>query len=342
MESLRIPIRARVCAVHRASVYLHAPDLPLTSHPLAASLDEALRRTTDPLAKITVGDWVQAVALDEGSWRVTGIERRRSVLARRAAGSDHAPQLLAANVDTALLFSPFPEAPNVRRLARLVSLCIAGDVQPVVVLSRADTASPMALAQGFDAIASFMPDVPVVTTSTRGDAGMRELDRWLTPGNTLVLLGPSGAGKSSLVNRLVGEEYMSTNNLRRDGAGRHTTTHRELLALPSGVAIIDTPGLREVGVWVAAGSGAPSVGDAIFPDIAAHATACRFRDCAHAQEPGCAVRRALQDGTLDIGRVTQWQQLQREQAHAERSDQERRQREREGSLLIRRLPKKGG
>ncbi len=133
---------------------------------------------------------------------------------------------------------------------------------------------------------------------------------------------------------------MTTNVLRRGGGGRHTTTPRELRELPSGVSIVDTPGLREVGVWASSGSRDHSVEDTIFPDIAALAAERRFRNCAHAHEPECAVQRALHDGTLDSGRVAQWQRLQREAAHAERADRERRKRERVGSLLIRRLPRK--
>ena len=333
--------RARVSAVHRASVQLHIPDLP-QSDSLDATLAEALRRNTDPLARITVGDWVRVERTDDGAWRVLAIEERRSVLMRRAAGGDRAPQLLAANVDTALLFSPFPEPPSVRRLARLVSLCVAGNVHPIVLLSRADTATPDSLAHAFDALASFMPTLSVITSSTRGDDGLRELEPFLTPGATLVLLGPSGAGKSTLLNRLAGIEHMTTGGLRSDGAGRHTTTHRQLLELASGVSIIDTPGLREVGVWVSADGNTSAVSDTIFPDIADRAAECRFRDCSHTREPGCAVQAAVQRGTLDPARVSQWQQLAREQAHAERSDHERRQREREGSLWIRRYPKKGG
>ncbi len=328
-------VRARICAVHRASVHLRFNGSEIT-----ATLDPALARSSDPLALPTVGDWVLLDDLPDARSshaRVRAVEPRHSLLMRRAAGTVGAPQLLAANVDTALLFSPFPTPPNVNRLARLAAVAVGGEVTPVVVLSRSDTVSAQEIALALDAVHDFLPDVPVVVTSAMDDDGLQSLLPWLWPGATLVLLGPSGAGKSSLLNRLAGRSLMATGELRGDGAGRHTTTHRALLELDSGVTVIDTPGLREVGLW-----SAPAASDAIFADITALGSTCRFADCSHIHEPGCAVRAAVNEGAVDADRAAQWYQLRREAEAAERSQSERKRRERSGSLAMRRLKPKGG
>ena len=206
----------------------------------------------------------------------------------------------------------------------------------MVVLSRCDTVDLATRDHALGSIAAFLPDIPLVATSAQTSDGVHALTPWCWPGATIVLLGPSGAGKSTLLNRLAGCDVMETGALRDDGAGRHTTTHRALFTLASGLTVIDTPGLREVGVWAT-----PEATDALFADIAELAARCRFRDCGHRSEPGCAVRDAVARGEVDAERYAQWEELRREAAHALRSDAERRKRDRVGSLAIKRLPPKG-
>jgi ribosome biogenesis GTPase / thiamine phosphate phosphatase len=323
-------LRARVAAVHRASLQLlHAGALH------DARLASSFAGVHDPLERPGVGDWVAAEPDGDGTpLRVVSLEPRRAALVRRAAGERLEPQLLAANVDTALLFSAFPDDVNPRRLARLAALAYEGGATPVVVLSRADLADDVMLANAMRAVGSHLPGIPVLPVSARTDAGMAVLRDWLRPGSTLALLGPSGAGKSTLVNALAGGEVMATGTTSADGHGRHTTTHRALIALPGDVTVIDTPGLREVGMW--AGTAASEY---LFADITALALHCRFGDCTHDAEPGCAVREAVAAGTLSAERYEQWQQLQREARRAERTVQEQRRVERLGSRAIKRYDK---
>jgi ribosome biogenesis GTPase len=320
-------LRARVAAVHRASLQLlHAGVLH------DARLAHALAELPDPLARPGVGDWVTAEPDGDGApLRVLALEPRSSALVRRAAGERLEPQLLAANVDTALLFSALPDDVNPRRLARLAALAWEGGATPVVVLSRADLSDDATIAEARRAVADYLPGVPVLAISAQTDAGMSALRDWLRPGCTVALLGPSGAGKSTLVNALAGAPVMATGATSADGHGRHTTTHRALIALPGDVTVIDTPGLREVGMWTGT-----AASEFLFADIAALAESCRFGDCRHAHEPGCAVRAAVDAGTLAADRYGQWQQLHREAERAERSVHEQRRLERLGSRAIKR------
>ncbi len=321
-------IRARVAAVHRASLQL-LHDGALHRARLAASLADA----EDPLARPGVGDWVMAESDDPADdLRVLEVEPRRSMIVRRAAGDRTQPQLLAANVDTALLFGPLPDDVSPRRLARLAALAWEGGATPVVVLSRADLADAATIAEARRDVGDHLPGVEIAVTSAVTADGMAELAPWLRAGTTLALLGPSGAGKSTLVNALAGEEVMAPGETRADGSGRHTTTHRALISLPNDLMVIDTPGLREVGMWVGTQGSAH-----VFGDIAALAEGCRFGDCAHEGEPGCAVREALARGELSPDRFDQWQQLQREARRAERTVHEQRRLERTGSRAARRF-----
>lgn len=254
-----------------------------------------------------VGDWV---AVREST--ITAILPRRSAFIRKRAGFGSDEQVLAANVDTAFLLAGLDDDFSLRRLERYVTTAWDSGAVPVVVLTKADLCDDVgdALLQ----VETVAIGVPVVPVSNVTGVGVDEVEERLQPGRTAVLLGSSGVGKSTLLNRLAGDELMRTGAIAADGTGRHTTTHRELVRLPSGALMIDTPGLRELQFWEG------DVG-AAFEDIEALALECRFRDCAHESEPGCAVHAAIDGGTLALDRLRSWRKLQRElEAVAARTD----------------------
>ena len=210
--------------------------------------------------------------------------------------------VLVANVDTVFIVSGLDGDFNPRRLERYLTAAWDSGADPVVVLTKLDLCEDLTRIADAEAIALGVPVLPVSNTSGEGLDAVRAL---LSPRRTFVVLGSSGVGKSSLVNRLAGRRLMPTGAPRRDGRGRHTTRHRQLLVLPGGALFVDTPGLRELQVW-------EGDVDAAFIDIAELAGACRFSDCAHESEPDCAVREALDAGTLDPARWANYLKLQRE------------------------------
>ena len=269
----------------------------------------ALPPPPDPLDAPTVGDWL---ALDaDGAVR----ERlpRRSLVSRGTTGRGSTAQPLAANVDVVLLCLGLARSLPLRRLERLLALAWESGATPVVVLTKADLCQDVDAA--YDLVRPHAPGVEVVAVAA-ADGEVAALAAYAR--SVLVLLGASGAGKSTVVNALLGEQMMSTGDVRHvDGKGRHTTTHRELLVLPTGGVVIDTPGLR----GVALGAGAQDGLAQAFADVEELASACRFADCAHRSEPGCAVLASVWAGDVGQDRVDAWRRLQRELAYqARRSD----------------------
>lgn len=262
-----------------------------------------------PPHEVTVGDWL---AVRDGA--AVAVLPRTSLLVRACAGGQSRTQPLAANVDTVLVCAPLSGNPPVRKIERLLALAWESGASPAVVLTKADLhPDPERAARE---LAPHAPAVPVLLTSaTEGDVAA--LAPYALPGSTLVLLGPSGAGKSTVVNALAGGEVMTVREVRdADLKGRHTTTHRQLVVLPSGAVVIDTPGLR----GIALGGSDEGVARA-FSDVEELAAACRFADCAHAGEPGCAVQASIDAGDLPAARIASWRKLQREVAYqARRTD----------------------
>jgi ribosome biogenesis GTPase / thiamine phosphate phosphatase len=262
-----------------------------------------------------VGDWV-AVSVRESEGRATihGILPRFSKFSRKAAGNVTEEQIVAVNVDTVFLVQALNQDFNVRRLERYLILAWESGANPVIILSKADLCedAPVKLAEVHAAAAG----VPVHVVSALEGEGISELADYVRFGQTVALLGSSGVGKSTLINRLIGSDVQETGGIREDdGRGRHTTTHRELLQLPGGGLLIDTPGMRELQLWEA--DEGLSAG---FRDVEAAAAACRFHDCSHGKEPGCAVRAALEDGSLDADRYQSYLKLQRELAYLARKE----------------------
>jgi ribosome biogenesis GTPase len=254
-----------------------------------------------------VGDWVAVAARPaEQAATIHAVLPRRTAFIRRAADSIATEQVVAANVDVALLVASMNADLNPRRLERYLATAWQSGAKPVVVLTKADLADdPEGDIADAESVAF---GAPVLAVSAVSGAGMDALAALLKPGETAVLVGSSGVGKSSLVNALAGAMLMDTGDIREDDArGRHTTTHRELIRLPSGALILDTPGMRELGL-LDADEGLSTT----FEDVEAIAGSCRFSDCHHGNEPDCAVRAALDSGDLDPGRWKSFVKLQKE------------------------------
>ena len=259
-----------------------------------------------------VGDWVVLQRELDGPSRIVALLPRRSAFTRKVPGATTEEQVLAANVDLAFLVSGLDGDFNPRRIERYLTATWESGATPIVVLNKADVAPDLeAQIAEVEAVAL---GVPVIAISALEAEHLEPLAPWLIPGRTIVLLGSSGVGKSTLANALLGFERQETGTTRAvDAKGRHTTTRRELVALPSGALLIDTPGMRELQLW-----GDESGLTSAFPEITTLGGACRFRDCKHQSEPGCAVMGAVDAGTLDAARLEAWRKLERELAYLER------------------------
>jgi ribosome biogenesis GTPase len=304
----------RVAVQHRGEY-----DLLTASGSVRTRITNRLRREARREELPVVGDWV---ALDDAG-AIAAVLRRRTTISRRAA---HEPasgasreQVIAANVDVALVVQALGQELDRRLLERYLALALDCGAAPVVVLSKADLESDATeIAEEVKAVSG---SVPILTVSARTGLGLGAVEAALRRGSTGVLLGPSGVGKSTLVNALVGDESrLATGEVGADGAGRHTTTRRELVLLPSGGLVVDNPGMREVHLWIGDGD----LTDA-FDDIATLSASCRFSDCSHRSEPGCAVRAAVEHGDLPRERLEGYLALEREVAElAERLERRKR------------------
>jgi ribosome biogenesis GTPase / thiamine phosphate phosphatase len=275
---------------------------------LLAELAGSLRHQARGAEELpAVGDFVALRAPrdgDPGSAVIQAVLPRSASFVRRAAGARSEPQVLAANVDTVFLVMGLDGDFNLRRVERALVLAWDSGASPVLLLNKADLCPDVEARR--TEVEKSAPGVPVCVVAAKPGSGLEALEPWLVPGRTVVLLGSSGVGKSTLVNRLLGREKQKTREVidNADQRGRHTTTHRELVALPGGALLIDTPGLRELSLW-SDGAGL----EAAFDDVSRVAAACRFTDCAHDREPGCAVRAAVEEGALDPARLESYRKL---------------------------------
>lgn len=281
-------VPARVALEHK-----HAYVLLAESGELAGEVRGRLLKDRDASRLPAVGDWV-AVALQPGGHRahIHAVLPRRSWFSRRAPGERAEEQVVAANLDTVFLVSGLDADLNPRRIERYLALARGSGADPVIILNKADLCADVA--GRVEEVRAVAGGAAVHAVSAHAGAGLEALAPYLQFGHTVALLGSSGVGKSTLVNRLLGVARQEVRDVRADDRGRHTTTRRELISLPGGALLIDTPGMRELQLWSHAAEGLL----AVFPEIVALAGHCRFRNCRHAAEPGCAVRAALAEGTL--------------------------------------------
>jgi len=295
---------ARVIKQHRSG-YIVAEDID-GGYPVE-SLPDWQRPRLAPAQRPAVGDWLLVTGDPGGNAHAVALLPRRTVIKRASAGKHYGQQIIAANIDIAFIVSSLDGDFNARRIERYL-LLVRGGAHPVVVLTKTDIGgdTPAALAE-LEAL-----DIDLCAVDARDPDSVARLHAWLGPGTTAVLVGSSGVGKSTLTNTLLGESRMKTGAVRqRDSRGRHTTTHRALLALPTGACLIDTPGMRELKP-----TGEEQLDEDGFADVAALALQCRFRDCRHKSEPGCALRAALVAGTLNRERLANYLKLHGEIADA--------------------------
>jgi ribosome biogenesis GTPase len=254
---------------------------------------------------------VKGAAGDPSATIIQSVLPRRTAFRRKTAGTVTEPQVVAANIDIVFIAAALPHDVNHRRIERYLTLVWESGALPVVLITKADLVSaPEEFVRDVRALAI---GVDVLAVSTVSGVGVDAIRAMLSPGVTAALLGSSGVGKSTLVNALGGDELQRVAEVRDDGRGRHTTTHRQLIDLPGGGTLIDTPGMRELQLWSAAAGL-----EETFRDITELAAGCHYRNCAHATEPGCAVLAALARGELDAKRLGHWCELQRELAYLER------------------------
>jgi len=261
----------------------------------------------------TVGDWILARFPADpagGAAVIHHVLNRRTAFSRQAPGRRTVEQIVAANVDTVFLVQSLNRDLNCRRLERYLTLLWESGAEPVIVLSKLDLQPEADETEA--QVRSVARGVAVLRTSAVLPGGMDSLSPYLVPGRTVALVGSSGVGKSTILNQLAGREVARVKAIRDDDRGRHTTTSRQLVVLPGGAILLDTPGMRTVLLW----EGADGL-EQTFADLEALAGECRFRDCAHEAEPGCAVRAALEAGTLDAGRFQSYRKLEREVRHHE-------------------------
>lgn len=298
----RVPIRI---SLQNKNIYLAFTDFGEIS---AVPTGRLMYNAVTPEDLPVVGDWAAATILEESvTWaQIHELLPRKGLFCRKEAGGRTAVQPIAANIDIVFITVALDHDFSLNRIERYLALSRQCGASPVILLTKSDTCADPA--SKVDEVGVRIPDVPIIAVSTIGGIGIDMLSEHLEPGKTCALLGSSGVGKSTIINHLLGADVQKTHEIRfADSKGRHTTAYRQMFALPSGALVIDTPGMRELQLWDA------SEGiDETFPDIADLSSTCRFSDCRHIDEPGCAVLSAVDDGLIDRARLENYRKMTKE------------------------------
>ena len=282
-----------------------------------------------------VGDWVAIQVYDEHKALIHAVFPRKNRIERRAVGKHGEEQIIAANIDYAFIVQAVGWDFNINRIERYLTICNASKVEPVLLLNKIDLISEPELNALVESVRARAGALPVIPISNASRKGYPELNQWIEPGKTYCLLGSSGVGKSTLINNLSGRQLMKTNAISESTSkGRHVTSHRELVALPGGGILIDNPGMREVGI-------ADSTGglEMTFQAIVELAKDCKFKDCSHTNEPGCAVLAAVESGALDEKALDNFLKMEREKEHYESTVAERRRKDKAFGKMVKSIKK---
>lgn len=305
---------------------------------LLAEVPGKIRHQAESAAQLpAIGDWVAVEPVDAQHGMIHEILPRKSHFSRKVAGEEFQEQVIAANIDTLFVMQSLDHNFNLRRAERYLLTAWENGASPVILLSKADLIEDAD--RKLEEMQSVAVGVPIHVVSTKANLGLDELSAYLEPGKTVAFVGSSGVGKSTLINHLLGREAQRVQEVReKDSKGKHTTTNRALFLLPSGSCVIDTPGMRELQLW-SSGAGF----DAAFPEIMELSQNCRFTDCRHETEPGCAIREAVKSGQLNAERVSSFLKLLRESEFQQaRTDEklrrERKQKERAAGRIYRKVP----
>lgn len=282
-----------------------------------------------------VGDWVAFSEYDDGKALIHAIYPRSSVIERQAVGKSGQVQIIAANIDYGIIVQSVNRDFNINRLERYLTICNASNVEPIILLSKIDLITDSDLETLLNQIEERINDVPVIAISNESDAGLDQLAALINTGKTYCLLGSSGVGKSTLLNKLSGKELMSTGAISESiDRGKHITSHRELIVLENGGILIDNPGMREVGITDTA-SGL----EMTFDGIMEYAENCRFKDCTHQHEKGCAIIEAVENGEIDPNSYANFQKMHREKTHFESTVQEKKNKDKSFGKMVKNVKK---
>jgi ribosome biogenesis GTPase len=321
----------RVIAEHKERYLVRTPDGEFQSE-LIGNLRFSARQRSDFPA---VGDWVAISVYDTDKALIHSVYPRKNFLERQAVGKTGEKQLIAVNLDFALIVQAVDRDLSINRMERYLTICRTAKVQPMILLNKIDLITETELDSHLQTISKRIGAVTVHLTSNETGQGISELNEQMIPGKTYCLLGSSGVGKSSLLNRLAGEEIMKTRSISDySERGKHVTTHRELFLMKNGAILIDNPGMREVGI-ADAGEGLSET----FMEIAELANHCKFKDCSHTTETGCAILQAVEKGEIDRENWRHFIKLEKEKAHFEQSSQERRKKDKGFGILVRNMKK---
>ncbi|BDD02898.1 ribosome small subunit-dependent GTPase A [Aureibacter tunicatorum] len=320
---------AQVIAVHKDRYEILTPDAEISAE-LAGNLRFSAQSSLDMPA---VGDWVKIVPMNDDHAIILEIFKRKTILRRQSVGSSSNDQVIAANADSGIIAMSVGQDFNLRRIDRYLTICYDGDLEPIVLLTKTDLLEEQDVLKLSSQIQERHPQAQVISVSINKIETLHTLQNSMAKNRTYCFMGSSGVGKSTLINWLASNSLMKTSEISAShGKGRHTTTYRRLMYLQDGFAIVDTPGMREVGVT----DGDRSI-DATFEQIASLAEGCKYSNCTHTNEDGCAVSEAIENGELEEELLYSYQKLKREQNHYSQTVWEKRKSQKDFGKMIKRV-----